>query len=157
MCSHNLIAVSFLLEKHDNFKYPFRRKVDSTSIKDIHDGSVFKLLMDETGPLVTPDGVGLILSSDGVPVFKSSKGSLWPVYLMVTNISPQDRVKMDNLRPRLHRNGLVKTQPISNPLFPYSFPFTRKRVSFLTTPSHRFQNTWKIWRAVCVKNKRGVV
>ena len=53
--------------------------------------------MQNEGLLSTPEGVGLILSSDGVPVFKSSKGSLWPVYLMVTNISPQQRVKMDNL------------------------------------------------------------
>ncbi len=53
--------------------------------------------MKNEGILSTPEGVGLILSSDGVPVFKSSKGSLWPVYLMVTNIPPQLRVKIDNL------------------------------------------------------------
>ncbi len=53
--------------------------------------------MQNEGLLSTPEGVGLIFSSDGVPVFKSSKGRLWPVYLMVTNISPRQRVKMDNL------------------------------------------------------------
>ena len=37
---------------------------------------------------------GLILSTDGVPVFK---GSLWPVYLMVTSIPPHLRAKADNL------------------------------------------------------------
>lgn len=53
--------------------------------------------MDEAGPLAAPDGIGLVSSSEGVPVFKSSKGSLWPVYMMLTNISPRQRVKREIL------------------------------------------------------------
>ena len=88
---------NIFLEKHDNFKYPFQREADPFFMKDIHDGSVFQQLMINGGLLSTPENVGLILSSDGVPVFKSSKGSLWPVYFMITNIPPHQRTRMDNL------------------------------------------------------------
>ena len=43
------------------------------------------------------ENAGLVLCSDGVPAFKSSKGSLWPVYLMVTSIPPQKRTRVNNL------------------------------------------------------------
>ncbi len=85
------------LEKHNNFNYPFQREADSHFMKDIHDGKVFQELMVNGGLLSRPGNVGLILSSDGVPVFKSSKGSLWPVYFMITNIAPHQRTRMDNL------------------------------------------------------------
>ncbi len=47
--------------------------------------------------LSKPENTGLVLCSDGVPTFKSSKGSLWPVYLMVTSIPPHKRNRVDNL------------------------------------------------------------
>ena len=37
------------------------------------------------------ENTGLAVYSDGIPVYKSSKGSSWPVYLMVTSIPPQKR------------------------------------------------------------------
>ena len=53
--------------------------------------------MKSGGFLSCSDNSGLVLSTDGVPVFKSSKGSLWPVYLMITSIPPHQRMRMDNL------------------------------------------------------------
>lgn len=73
------------------FKFPFERP---TCIKDIYDGDVFKHLMANGDFLSTAENTGLILCTDGVPVFKSSKGSLWPVYLMVTSIPPHLRTKV---------------------------------------------------------------
>lgn len=32
-----------------------------------------------------------------VPVFRSSSGSLWPVYIAVTSIKPEDRMKIKQL------------------------------------------------------------
>ena len=45
-------------------------------------------LMLNGGFLSKAENVGLILCSDGVPVYRSSRGSLWPVYLMLTSIKP---------------------------------------------------------------------
>lgn len=53
--------------------------------------------MSKEGFLSKAEHTGLVLCSDGVPVFKSSKGSLWPVYLMVTSLPPQQRVRAENL------------------------------------------------------------
>lgn len=49
------------------------------------------------GFLFVPDNTGLILSADGVPVFKSAHGSLWPVYLVATAIPPEHRTKVQNM------------------------------------------------------------
>lgn len=64
--------------------------------------------MTEGQFLSVSDIVGLVLSSDGVPVFKSSKGSLWPVYLMVTSIPPHKRAKVENLLIAALWHGHVK-------------------------------------------------
>uniref|UniRef100_A0A1X7V742 DUF4218 domain-containing protein n=1 Tax=Amphimedon queenslandica TaxID=400682 RepID=A0A1X7V742_AMPQE len=85
------------LKEHDKFSYPFTRLKDEVTIKDIHDGSTIQQLMSADGFLSVQENTGLALCSDGVPVFKSSKGSLWPIYLMVTSIPPQKRMKVDNL------------------------------------------------------------
>lgn len=37
--------------------------------------------------------LALCLSTDGVPLFKSSSISLWPVYLAVLNLPPELRMK----------------------------------------------------------------
>uniref|UniRef100_A0A1X7UED7 Uncharacterized protein n=1 Tax=Amphimedon queenslandica TaxID=400682 RepID=A0A1X7UED7_AMPQE len=66
-------------------------------MQDIHDGSVIKDLMNDDQFLYILGNKGLVLCSDGVPVYKSSKGRLWPFYLMVTSIPPQKSLTADNL------------------------------------------------------------
>ena len=91
------IIIIINLEKHDHFLYPFKRIQDSQYLRDMHDGKAFTDLMSPGNFLSTPQSTGLVLSTDGVPIFKSSKGSLWPVYLMLTSILPQLRTKIKNL------------------------------------------------------------
>uniref|UniRef100_A0A1X7UE01 Uncharacterized protein n=1 Tax=Amphimedon queenslandica TaxID=400682 RepID=A0A1X7UE01_AMPQE len=64
-----------LYEKHDNFQYPHIRMHDSSCLCDIYDGKAFQNLMAKDGFLSCSHNTGLVLSTDGVPVFKSSKGS----------------------------------------------------------------------------------
>lgn len=41
--------------------------------------------------------LALGISTDGVALFKSSKSTLWPVYLVIQNLPPQVRFKGENI------------------------------------------------------------
>lgn len=90
-----LIYLNSYAVRHNSFQYPFTRVKDSDMLQDIHDGRAMMDLMSSGNFLSVPEHTGLILCTDGVPVFKSSKGSIWPVYLMVTSIPPEHHFKVD--------------------------------------------------------------
>ena len=41
--------------------------------------------------------LGLILNTDGIPLFKSSKSSAWPVFFEIANLPPTLRFRHDNV------------------------------------------------------------
>ena len=41
--------------------------------------------------------LGLICNTDGVPIFKSSRKSLWPIYFQIANLPPPVRFQKDNI------------------------------------------------------------
>ena len=43
------------------------------------------------------ENLALTLSTDGVPLFKSSSVSLWPVYLPILNLPPEVRMNSKNI------------------------------------------------------------
>ena len=86
-----LITIIFLVH-WDKLQYPFSRARDGTSIKDIQDGTVIKNLMKPGGFLSVPEHLGLIINTDGVQTFNASKHSIWPIYLMVSNLPPDVRI-----------------------------------------------------------------
>ena len=47
--------------------------------------------------LSSPEHTGLILNTDGAPIFKSASHSLWPIYLCVTSFPPEIRMNVKNL------------------------------------------------------------
>ena len=65
-------------------------------IHDLWNGEAIKPLTQEGGFLTYPEYLGLSLSTDGVPVFKSSASSLWPVYLTIANLPPNIRTNNEN-------------------------------------------------------------
>ena len=71
-----------------------RRNGDKYS--DIYDGKVYKSLTTNDGLLSSPDSISILINSDGVPVFKSSKVSIWPVYLMINELPLIERRKNEN-------------------------------------------------------------
>ena len=83
--------------KWEYLTYPFTRQITPGTIGDLHDGSVITDLMKPGQFLSMPRHTGLILNTDGVPMFKLSKSTLWPIYLAITNLPPTIRMNQDYL------------------------------------------------------------
>ena len=76
------------IECWELLQYPQNRQVDSCRIQDIQDGSKY-VEMSKPGRFFSyPEHTGLILNTDGVAAFKSSKHSIWPIYRAVTSLPP---------------------------------------------------------------------
>uniref|UniRef100_A0A1X7VJE6 DUF4218 domain-containing protein n=1 Tax=Amphimedon queenslandica TaxID=400682 RepID=A0A1X7VJE6_AMPQE len=59
--------------------------------------ALIKNLMSQAGFLSVAENTGPVISTILVAISKSSKGSLWPIYFIITSIPPHHRSKMDNL------------------------------------------------------------
>ena len=61
----------------------------SDIIRDIYDGHEYKrhsALLSST-----PANVSLLCNTDGIAIFKSSKFSLWPVWVVINELPPTER------------------------------------------------------------------
>lgn len=67
------LCVSLIIQENwDAAQYPFTRQYIPGVIQDIQDGKKYQKLMRTGEFLSVPEHTGLILCSDGVPLFKSS-------------------------------------------------------------------------------------
>lgn len=87
-----------LTDHFEDLKYPLTlRQCGDGRLNDIWSG---KVLQSETKPgrfFAYSEHLALSLSTDGVPLFKSSTVSLWPVYLIVNNLPPRIRMNSENV------------------------------------------------------------
>lgn len=72
-----------------------RQKVNEMNLDDIFDGEIYNELSKEGKPLSSKDNFSYSFNSDGVPIFTSSKYSLWPIFLMLNELPP--KLRRDNL------------------------------------------------------------
>ena len=63
----------------------------------IYDGKLYKKLSGKLGLLSCPDNVSFLMNTDGVPVFKSSKVSIWPLYLVINELNYSKCMAYDNM------------------------------------------------------------
>ena len=70
---------------------------DDEILQDVRDGAALHPLTAENRFFSNPYNIALSLSTDGVPLYKSSTVSFWPVYLMVLNLPPHIRVHASNI------------------------------------------------------------
>ena len=56
-----------------------RIKVNDSNFEDIYDGSIYKELINK-GFFSDSNNISLTWNTDGVPLFKSSKLSIWPFF-----------------------------------------------------------------------------
>ena len=71
-------------------------KVDGV-YRDIYDGSLYRSYFNNSGPLSYPENVSFVLNTDGAPVFKSSKVTIWPLYLVINELPYKLRIRKENM------------------------------------------------------------
>ena len=84
----------------DSLKQRFKRKKKKADgIEDIYDGKLYCELAKEGGPLSAdfPYNISLTWNTDGIPIFKSSKVSIWPMYLTINELPPKQRMQTENM------------------------------------------------------------
>lgn len=74
-----------------------RNKFHESSYEDIFDGSLYQQHMTSDGILAHRSNISLTWNVDGLPLFKSSKFSLWPAYFIVNELPYKLRICKVNM------------------------------------------------------------
>ncbi|KAK3929174.1 Protein piccolo [Frankliniella fusca] len=84
----------------NSLSYPQRReKVNENNIEDVYDGEVYKNFIRT----ICARGVNIhrilrfMWNTDGISIFKSSKFSVWPFFLSILQLPPEERFKKENV------------------------------------------------------------
>lgn len=78
------------------FRFTRQRK-GKDNVEDIYDGHVYKRHASGDELLDNPHNISFTWNIDGVPIFKSSKFSLWPFYCVINELSFAERTKRENM------------------------------------------------------------
>lgn len=78
-------------------KFVSRSDRNPNVISDICDGEIYKKLSQPGFPLENEDNVTVSFNTDGVSVHKSTTNSLYPIWLYVNEVVPEQRFKQENL------------------------------------------------------------
>lgn len=89
---HSLINQLTILFKRKSFTDDIRNHrfthIASTKtghIRDVYDGVLYQNLYND-GFLKSPNNISFAMNTDGVSIFKSSRVSMWPVYLLINEL-----------------------------------------------------------------------
>lgn len=74
-----------------------RKKHGSNNIEDIYDGHQYKKFMQTGQFLATQNNISFLWNTDGIPVFKSSKFSIWPLYFAINELPLHKRWSSSNI------------------------------------------------------------
>lgn len=72
-----------------------RQRTNDDSVGDIYDGALYRQQWD-SGFLKDYRNISFIYNTDGVPIFKSSKYSLWPLFLAINELPYSEQFCRDN-------------------------------------------------------------
>ena len=83
---------------HIKLSHRFKRiKKSPGALEDIYDGKLYTRYSSKGGFLDSPDNISLMWFTDGVPLFKSSKVSIWPLFLAINELPIQERFRQENM------------------------------------------------------------
>ena len=71
-------------------KEKLARDSNIQSISDITEGHYYRSLMKEGELLVNPNCISALFNTDGIPLYKSSRVKLWPIFLAINEIPLND-------------------------------------------------------------------
>ena len=96
LCRHiNCLPLS--ADNWSSLRTPLPSTGDNEILQDIWDGSALRPLCSNSRFFSNRDNLALSISTDGVPLYKSSPVSLWPVYLIILNLPAQIRMNAENV------------------------------------------------------------
>ena len=82
---------------YDHLQHRFhRKKANEDNIEDIYDGKVYKEHFDCGKILSHAENISLLYNIYGVPVFKSSNYSIWPLYFVINELPYKLRTRKQN-------------------------------------------------------------
>ncbi len=76
-------------EIQNNINYKQQRAECDHVISDLYDGEMYKNSSRPGGVLSHPNNLSYIFNSDGSPIYKSSKFSIWPIQLHLNELPPK--------------------------------------------------------------------
>ena len=79
---------------YSDLNYRFKRKKANGAIEGIYDGDLYRSKWDV---LSNQDNISLTMNTDGVPIFKSSKVSIWPLYFIINELPYKKRASINNM------------------------------------------------------------
>ena len=93
---HSVIICSSLIDHWEDLqKLP--KNSNPQLLSDIWDGAFLQKSIQNNDFFSYSENLALTLSTDGVPLFRSSSVSLWPVYLAILNLPPEVRMNSKNI------------------------------------------------------------
>ena len=76
---------------YEDLFHRFTRPKTADCICDIYDGNQYHKMFSNGGVLSDPNNLSLKVNTDGVPIFKSSGFSLWPIFFQINELPPRKR------------------------------------------------------------------
>lgn len=74
-----------------------RIKKDRENLEDIYDGNQYRKYFQGGGILSDQRNISFTWNTDGIPVFKSSKLAIWPLYCIVNELPYAQRIRRSNM------------------------------------------------------------
>ena len=124
MCAKGRLLVYTVIFPTDNWDFLLSSNHTSSVISDVWDAK----MLSSNDFFHSSSNLALSLFTDGVPIFKSSKVSVWPVYYIILNLPPSVRSKAKNII--LSGMWVGPTKPPMEHLF---HPLTEKMQDLTTT------------------------
>lgn len=82
---------------YEKLNHRFQRENIQEKYGDVYDGELYKSYSENGGPLSQQENVSFTFNTDGAPVFKSSKISVWPIFLVVNELPYKLRMLKENM------------------------------------------------------------